>query len=591
MEARFYLYEGSSTVKVSHTWVYTGYPANKQYAAYDGLKLPENEPVQAFGLRLPLNFETYEPRVMLGQDKGFLVLNEGQAFKMIQRGFDDAAYEVDGSLLEPADQFVGWADVSNANGGVTVSLPYFRENFPKGFRYGSHTLQIDLWPEEAHELDLQTTANAKGPEAYGRGSAFGLAKTHDIFFHFHGQSGEQAKVPEKAFSLMKPVLIRNNPYWLDATGALGRLLPMNPRYGSEEQMLDSLFDWAMRQQINFKWFGMLDFGDTLSWWRNEDGEGWYGEFGWHPVGRWGWYNCEGVGTHTGALLQFVRTGNWKYFEFGSNLARHLMDVDTVHDNTIANDPRLKNVLDDEFSRVGSMHRHNGDHWGGRNEEASHTSVLGILIYYYLTGNERALDVAKEIGEFFLSEPFTYTKHPDVAPHRGMANALWGEVLLYQVTGDPRYKKAADKLIQIYLDGQEIDGGFLENYNPLNNTWHGSKHRLYMNDYALGAFMAYHELTQDEEVKAMLIKLADFLGADPASLHGQAYCYFLTGDEKYIKRIHEGLNQLMANRQQSSDPLVDGLIYKKAIYHRPTTYLYTIPYAFEALEADYAMRRR
>jgi len=103
--------------------------------------------------------------------------------------------------------------------------------------------------------------------------------------------------------------------------------------------------------------------------------------GWHPEGRWGWYNCEVAGTHSGALIQYLRTGKQKYLDFGENLARHIMDVDTCHYNTIANDPRLKGVIDDEVSQVGSMHRHNGDHWGDRNEEADHTNNFGILLYY------------------------------------------------------------------------------------------------------------------------------------------------------------------------------------------------------------------
>lgn len=610
---RCYFYAGKSTVKVAHTLVYTGYPENSYYDKYKGIQLPANETLGSFGFRLPYQLPGGEgTRIYVGREKaGPLVIaslpatNLGGRAKQSQTGIasvatpprnDKEARFIQNAWDQAPENFSGWFDISTDKAGISVAIRHFRENFPKGFALDTakDQIQVDLWPKEAGPLDLAVTGNALGPEDRARGNAFGLAKSHEVLFYFHPLDSEKSHAAQISGSFREPFIVRMNPYWTDATGVLGRLYPTSERYATEEVMLDKLFDWAARQQRDFKWYGMLNFGDTLTWWRNEDEEQWYGEYGWHPTGRWGWYNCEGVGLHTGALLQFARSGRWKYFEFGKNLARHIMDIDTVHDNTIANDPRLKGKLDDEVSRVGSMHRHSGDHWSGRNEEASHTSVVGLLIYYYLSGDRRAFDVAKEIGEFFLQEPFTYTDHPDVAPHRAMANALWGDVLLYEATGDRRFKNAADKIIEIYLRGRQSDGSFLENYNPLDGTWSGSKHTSYMEGYALGAFMAYHELTQDEEVKEMLLKMVRYLGnatSGAEALHGISYAYFLTGDKTYLDMADKGLNELLANRQVSSDSLIDGLIYKKIIYHRPNAYLYSTPYVFEALEAGEAGRRR
>lgn len=585
---RYYLYAGKDFVKVAHTLIYTGYPANIHYYKYKEIqnKLPENETISEFGLRLPLQL-TGVSRFQIGHEKmGQQEFSATEKLNLIQPDYGHSVVETSKGKQEAPDIYAGWIDVSDDRQGAMIAMRHFRENFPKAFRFdpATKTIQIDFWPKESGELDLSTTSNAEGPEDKARGNAFGLAKTHELLFYFHAQDGFKANAIHMAKSFAEPLIIRTNPYWIDATGALGRLYPVEARYATEEQMLSKLFDWAARHPRDFKWYGMLNFGDTLSWWRNED-ENWYGQFGWHPIGRWGWYNCEGVGVHTGSLLQFARSGEWKYFEFGKNLARHIMDVDTVHYNTIANDDRLKHVLNDEVSQIGSMHRHSGDHWSGRNEESSHTSVLGILIYYYLTGDERAFDVAKEVGEFFLKEPFTYTEHPDVAPHRAMANALWGDVLLYSATQDERYKKAADRIIEIYLKGQQSDGSFLENYNPLDGTWSGEKHLDYMATYALGAFMSYHELTQDEEVKQMLLRMVRFLGSDSSALHGSSYAYFITGDPFFIEAVNKGLNELVGNQQHSSDSMYDGLIYKKPIYHRPNNYLFSAPFAFEALEAS------
>ena len=599
---RFYFYQGKSYVKVSHTLVYTGYPENKRFSEYKSLKLPPNETIETFGVRIPFRFSDRKDDVVsfgsVGQSYPGFVLNEN--VRLLQLNYKEAALTRDGASVPFQGLLTGWFDISNASHGLAIGVRYFRENFPKGFsvKRSQNEIGLDLWPEEAGPLDLSTTPKAVGPDAYGRGNAFGLAKTHELIFYFHGKDVPPTDSPaEIATSFMKSLIIRTNPYWIDATGALGRLQPVEQKYATEEKMLARLFDWADRQPRLFEWYGMLNFGDTLTWWRNADDEKEgqkYDSFDWHPVGRWGWYNCEGVGTHTGALLQFARSGEWKYFEFGENLAKHIMDIDTVHYNTISHDKRLRK-LDQKYSQVGAMHRHNGDHWGGRADEASHTSVVGILLYYYLTGNERAFDVAKEVGEYFLKEPFTYMGHPQVAPNRAMANVLWGDTLLYEATGDDRYKKAADKIVKIFLKGQQQDGGFLENYNPILHTWSGEKHELYMSGYLVGALISYHELTQDADVKEMFLKLVRYLApleyTGPVILHGLAYAYLITHDTFFIRAAEDNLRKIMDHQQFSSNPLLDGLIYEKPIYHRPVAFLSTVPYIFGALEEKFSQEQQ
>ena len=271
-----------------------------------------------------------------------------------------------------------------------------------------------------------------------------------------------------------------------------------------------------------------------------------------------------------------------------------MDVDTVHFNTIAYDPRLK-VLDDEVSQVGSMHRHNGNHWGDRNEEATHTNIYGILLYYYLTGYERAFDVVKESGSFFLKNPVTYTRHPDIAPHRALANVVWGNVSLYQATWDERYKAGADQIMEIYLAGQNSDGSYFETYDPMTGKWSGEKHMLYMAYYATRAFIAYHELTQDAEVLNALDKMIQFVDKDielsPSILNGTAYLYLLKRNPEYIAMAEKELKVFIQNQQHSKESIMDGLIFKKPIYHRPNVFLYSVPFVFAALEESSQIESR
>lgn len=596
MIVRYYFYQGKNFVKVVPTFIYTGYPANLVYEPTRSSKLPANETVDALTVRIPYALISQgQERQTIGFGGRLPLIRPGtdpvQAF---QKTWRESSVTAGGRTQAGPVPLAGWFDISNPLHGLAVTVRDFRENFPKAFAAdpAAKVLEVSLWPKEAGPLDLQTTEKAAGPDAAARGSAYGLGKTHELLFHFHG--GSPAEVKDRAVSFGRRMIVRTNPYWTDAAGTLGRLFPVEAAYKSPEAMLSRLFDWAARWPERYEWYGMLNFGDTLTWYRSEDEDGKYTEPGWHPAGRWGWYNCEGPGTHTGALLQFARSGEFKYFRFGENLARHLMDVDTIHYNTIAEDPRLKKILDDQLSRPGSMHRHNGDHWGGRTDEASHTNVAGLLLYYQLTGDERALEVARETGEFFLQEPFTYMGHDDEAPQRGLANALWGDVLLYQTTRDERYKKAADKLAAIFLKGQQEDGSFLETYNPQDGSWRGDKHGLYMSWYDVSAFIAYHQLTQDDKVLKMLLALLDYLKGDAYSAdavtHGFAYAYFMTRDPKWVALADAALQDLMKHASRSSDAMLDGQIFEKPIYHRPNIFLATVPYVFGALDEDFRLKR-
>lgn len=590
---RIKAYRGESFVRVYHTFIYTGYPENTYHYLYKGKRLPKNGTIEEAAISLRIPEVIKEGVVTFAADNQVLQKKDIDAdLKILQKKDDHfEVFKAKDQKIGEGKKLEGWVDVANGQKGVCAVVRKLWQQFPKGFEVDPKegTLVLKLWPKEAGDMDLKTTAKTLGPEDVARGSAFGLAKTHELVFYFYSGDYKSSKAREIALSAQEPPLVLSSPAWLSDTKALGAVSDYSKGlayFQKYEDSLEHLFDWADRQKKTFKWYGMLDFGDTLSWYRQEGYDESYDEAGWHPVGRWGWFNCEGVGAHMGALLQFARTGNYKYFEFGEDLSRHMMDVDTCHFNTVAFDKRLKGIYKD-YSQPGSMHRHSGDHWGGRNEEASHTNLNGILLYYYITGNDRALDVAKETGEFFLKHPITYFKHPDIAPNRGMANILMGEVALYEATGDERLKKDADYWADMFFQGQNRNGSFNEDYNPRDKRWDGDPHIGYMNGYTLPALIDYHKLTGNKAIKETIVKLTDYLSAHDeygAISEGLAYSYFLTGDKKYQEITEKRLESMTASQRTQDDPLMNGMIYQKPYYARVVEFLYFTPYAFEALLA-------
>lgn len=583
---RIYAFEGSGILKVQHSFIYTGYPENKYHYLYNGKRLPKNETIEAVYIKTPIKIEDGS-KFTFSADSKIIQGELSQNVNFFQNKFNSFSISNNNKELGRGKKIDGWLDLSATQGGVTIGIKNFWQQFPKEFRIDKDNqyLITYLWPEQAGELDLKTTEASTGPDSASRGSAFGLAKTHEVFFYFHNGDYNQSSAKDVAEVLNSDMPVIASPEWISDTKVLGRIWPYDKRLGSAEEFLSRLFDWSNRQIENFAWFGMIDFGDTLSWYRKEDDDNTYGDWGWYPIGRWGWFNCEAVGTHTGALIQFLRTGDYKYFKFGANLSRHIMDIDTCHYNTVANDKRLRGVITDDYSQPGSMHRHNGNHWGDRNEETSHTNVLGLTIYYYITGDERAREVIDEVGSFFQKERIAYFGHPDIVAQRSIANVLWGDAVLYELTGDERYKRAADKWANLLYKGQKGNGGWVDNYNPVKDRWEGKDNLLFMRNYTLPAIIKYHMLTGNKAIAESIIKAANFVIKNDQYVpcfEASAYSYWLTGEKTYLENIKNGLDFVVQHQRESEDPVWNGMIYQKAYYLRVVEFLYHVPFAFEVL---------
>ncbi|MCM8823074.1 MAG: glycoside hydrolase family 127 protein [Candidatus Omnitrophica bacterium] len=576
---RVYVSEGDSNIKLKHTLIYTGYPENNYHYLYKGKRLPENETIEQFGI--DFNLSNLSKKIYYELDGKIVDRDVNSLFSIFQDSDSSLEIIIDDKKESFPTRYNGALVLNNSIG---LMVKEFWQQFPKRISYNlySGTVSIDFWPKEAGELDLRTTERAYGPDAVARGSAFGLAKTHDLVIDL-ACKGEVIDLIAALEGSISDIVLLPSIEWILETSAIGRL----PNYDinfrikkAKEAFINSLFSWGNRQIEQFRWYGMIDFGDTLSWYRKDAFDKSYDDWGWHPEGRWGWFNCEAMGTHTGALLHFWRSQDYEYYFFGARLARHIMDIDTCHYNTLANDSRLKGIIPDDYSQVGSMHRHNGDHWGGRNEETSHTNITGLVYYYYISGDERAREVIEEVGSFFLKERITYFNHPDIAPTRNLANVLWGYVFLYELSGDEKYRKETDKFAEIICQGQRYDGAWLDTYNPVKRKWEGKPSNSFTINYVLPALISYHRLNQNKTVKDVILSATDYImESEPYTPYFEAlsYAYWLSGEDKYLDKINERLTYFINHQRMSKDPLWDGMIYQKLYYMRVAEFLYQFFY--------------
>jgi len=293
-----------------------------------------------------------------------------------------------------------------------------------------------------------------------------------------------------------------SPDWYSETDVLGKFHPKDSaNFPKLETWFERMFDWIIKHQHDWSHFyGMLDYGDVQT--RRDMIEGQWARF----CCRWGWLNTE-VDMYFTGFLQYLRTGERKYFDFAEAMARHHMDVDIINYHP---DPKY----------IGMGHRHDIDHWGG-GTGASHAWINGMVLYYYLTGYRRAFDVARMVGDYFLSDPIRWAKEGNAS--REAVNGWWGTQRLWEATGEEKYKIAADEAAAAYRQ-----------YQLPNGLWH-----KLMFGYMGAAVPSWYAISGNEDCKAILLALKDYsAGSVMQNALGNgapfyAYQYHLTKDAKYL----------------------------------------------------------
>ena len=546
------------------------------FAVYHTFTISENPAevfVKALGIEVPVALNGDRHYAVSGDEVHRGTLAEDGVCTLYQDAPEH--YTVtSGSVTAEGAQSGGWLDLNDGEKGLAVFIRDMDKLYPKALRADGAGVTVYLWPEEAGRLDLRLELTHPSPEfeafkqAYPRQfrmsehggispeeakqvftddsgrTAMGVAKTHELVVYLHKGDHRESGCEQMGQAFNRPLLGFVSPEWYIQTDALGKYHPYDPeRFPKLEVWFEKQFEWMIRHQHEWsRWYGMMDYGDTQT--RRDMVPGDWARF----CCRWGWLNSE-VEIYLTAFLQYLRTRDRKYFDFGEALARHHMDVDTIHYHK---DPKF----------IGMGHRHDINHWGG-GPGCSHQWVQGTLLYYYLTGYGRALDVANLIGEYFLGQPMRLAIEEGNAS-REAVNGWVGLARLWEATGDERYRMAAEEGARSYRQNQLPNG-----------LWH----RL-MIGYMAPAIVTWYLISGSEDCQEMMRRFKSFdfkvlqtaLG-NPAPLY--AYQYRLTGDVKYLA---PGYREVMLNVPECPDEVgldsfkqarvdvVGGLIYFMAALH-------------------------
>jgi len=396
---------------------------------------------------------------------------------------DDSYYVHTGSSTAEKDELAhgrqlrGWACVAGPARGVTVGVRHCWQNFPKGFQLEKNHVRVLLWPAAVPPLPI----------------AKGVAKTHELFFYFHKGGSSVAGSDNVMQALQHGLLATARPNWYSNSRALNNLLPLDrQRFPKGERLLDDALNRLLHERRARRMYGMMEFGDH------------------------GASNAE-VDLHCHGFLRYVRTGDRRYHDYAEAMSTHFMDVDVRHYHT---NPRLQGGA--ILHPRGLQHFEYGVH-------VCHNYVEGLLLHYFLSGYQRALDVAKLMGDCMINimEPSGLATHdgqPDgESCGRDNGRILIGLSELYLATGQQKYLAGATKAFQYLRKTQRPDGswyawtpadidrkmGFRRTDDPAEANVFTDTGGL-CGSIILRGLMKLHQATDDSHVRRCFLKGLQFM---------------------------------------------------------------------------------
>jgi len=277
---------------------------------------------------------------------------------------------------------LGWVDVASQQTGALVMLRDLWQQWPGAVSASPNQARVSFWPTGRH-LDL---SNAQ--DNFPGSDARGLAKTQRVLILAHAPKARDLSI--WARRLDAPLTLVADPRWTNMTDVVGPMRPHDPEtYAGEEEGLENLQRGMEQQQDHYEWYGLMDYGDFWHRWDREKKE-------WMTTYRRCVNNETTYDPNMYYVWQlFLRSGDPKHFRFMEARQMHLIDVDTCHSDYQMPERVPGRYPDRDQHLPGIQHRHDYQHWNGGLCH-HHTTIEDPLLFYYLTGNRRGLDMAEEL---------------------------------------------------------------------------------------------------------------------------------------------------------------------------------------------------
>lgn len=571
-EIRIHAYAGKSYIKVLHTLTYTGVPdkhkieqgehyniatQNKKLLSEDTANDPgwtqPNDQISGCGLSLVYHLGKDQQVLTPIYDEEWSIKNSKERIIQFKaslthkttilqtgpkqnnptdvstpteriKGFEAKVFQ-NNTSIESVQKAKGWIDLSDSSRGIAIGIKNFFQEYPKELQIDPETGTVTgyIWPSDTDPMSFQRE-NTKEDGDMLDNFAQGVAKTTEFIYYFHHKTTDIEINNIMDYSLKSPVAHVSSE-WYTGSKVYGNMAPFSQKYPEYENALQYKYDWWIYNQNWEPWYGMFDHGDGKAYYYN---------------GKWYmWTNNEPTADFM-FWTNFMRTGNAEYYYAAQNMSKHTMDVDNIHwpkkrkflgDINDAVD--YWNYEDEQASTpyLGIGRRHGDEHWSAL--LSAHVWVQGWIASYYITGDNRALEVAKMTGDTYLNR--IWGDH-DLRGRRLYLSIL-NLIEIYDATKLDKYKKEIDERVQILLSLQKEQGGnlILDRYG-------------YSQNYVAQGLYKYWQLTNDNNVKKALVDHARWVKDVPplnhemesylATIYPLILGYEFTGNHIYLDEAIE-----------------------------------------------------
>jgi len=376
--------------------------------------------------------------------------NHVNRFGQIAQTFRGYRVTMDGRLLEEKNRVTPSLVIYDDKASIAATIDKFWQNFPKALEAHGNKVILRLFPRQFNDVfELQG----------------GEQKTHTIYLQFSSAEKELVNL-----SWVHDRLIpRSTPEWYADTKACNYLSPRNQDQNAEclelvEAAITGPQSFFARREIIDE-YGWRHFGDLYA---DHEAVGHTGET---PLVAH--YNNQ-YDVIYGAIVQYLRSGDKRWFELMCDLVRHVIDIDIYH--TQEDRPAYSGGLfwhtdhyldaatatHRTYSKAGLETKYTRLYGGGPSNEHNYTS--GLLYYYYLTGDPAAWEAVLSLANWVINmddgshRPFGLIDRRPTGlcsstvsreyhgPGRGAGNSINALLDAYVLTRDEQYLAKSEELI-------------------------------------------------------------------------------------------------------------------------------------------------
>lgn len=355
----------------------------------------------------------------------------------------------------------GVAVADDGRSSVLVVLPDFWQTYPKAFTLKQDALHVGLLPQLAQDTYADEDSRKWFYLLYGwfqDGNYLvraGQTIRHQVLLRY-GPVGQAKDTGRDVAWLAQALLPQASPAYLCATGALSR--PLVPQtkgvWDDYEQLFETTFQASLEDREQRRTYSWMHFGD------------WFGErllnFG---------NNEYDLAWALG--VQWLRTGDRRYFQRGLEMARHYTTVDTLSGPLTERNrgivwthcfnhfgsglPREQLHFPTEDRAVRTYFDEFANFAKGVIDAQGHIYQEGNWLYAALTGDRLLWEVAQRVCD---TQAERLTPSFNFSIERAGGWPLINAVAAYQFSGNPYYLNAARLMIQRCLERE----------NPATGAW-------------------------------------------------------------------------------------------------------------------------